>query len=99
MTKLSNTSRANLLLLFTGKVRNGLVMSREAQIPNIKRFFGISTGEHNETYMRKYLCMLMFSGQINPFSASSSGTQQLLAPAVVHSDSGTKRAVTIFKRP
>ena len=34
----------------------------------------------------------------NPFSASRSGTQQLLA-ASCFSDSGTKRTVTFFERP
>ena len=34
----------------------------------------------------------------NPFGASSSGMQQLLAPAAF-SDSGTKHIVTVFKPP
>ena len=36
--------------------------------------------------------------RFNPFSASGSGMQQLLA-ASCFSDSGTKRTVTFFKRP
>ena len=51
--------------------------------------------QNSRTY--RYRGVLLSHHEINPFSADSSGRQQLLAPALSHS--GTKRTVSIFKRP
>ena len=111
MTAGADVSVKHGLLSLRGISRGEVTLKVVAAVVDAGHVHGVQDGEASTTERRHEVVAVPRGRKVNfnPFRVSSSGMQQLLAPAFFFSfsfflffflpDSGTKRTVTIFKRP